>query len=82
MREWRGRGPMGPAGGGGGGGAVRAEGRGQEAVAGESRRPRRESLPRLSHPRGSRAGPSSPPSPLIAPRLPCAPDFASRSPLA
>lgn len=54
-RERRGRGPMGPADG-GGGGVVRAEGRGQEAVAGEPGRPRRQSLLRLSHSRGSRVG--------------------------
>lgn len=64
-RERRGRGPMGSAEG-GGGGAVRAEGRGPSAVAGEPGRPRRLSLLRPSHPRGSSVGLT--PAPKLADR--------------
>lgn len=81
-REQRGRDPMRSADG-GGGGAVRAEGRGQEAVAGEPGRPRRQSLLRLSHPGGNLVGAPLTSNPRRSPhRLVCAPDLASRSPLA
>lgn len=69
-RERRAHGPMGSAGG-GGGGAVRAEGRVPSAVAGEPGRPRRVSLLRPSHPRGSRVGLPRAPKLADRPRRSC-----------
>lgn len=66
-REQRGRDPMRSADG-GGGGAVRAEGRSQEAVAGEPGRPRRQSLPGCRIPEGISSVPHWPPTPPIAPQ--------------